>query len=109
METQQAQARGHSEVSLMEGGAILKTVEKDHEAMVEVPKDAYAKVGIRREFTKNLGNYQSLKGGVWIEMPSGLSPSEIKNTYDSVGTMVSTLSAVELKDALEWADEVGLN
>lgn len=109
METQQVIARGHSEVSLVAGKDILKTVEKDHEAVVEVPKDAFAKVGVRREFTKNLGNYQSIKGGVWIEMPSGLSPSEIKNTYDSIGLMVSNLSAVELKDAIEWSDEVGLN
>jgi hypothetical protein len=76
---------------------------------IKVNKDAYAKIGVSREFTKNLGNYQSVKGGVYIEIPCLPETDHIEKTYEEAATFASNMAAIELKDAEEWVVEVGLS
>lgn len=103
----QSCARGQIETSLLEAGEVVKTQSKEFEKEKVVPEQ-YSKIGVSREFTKNLGNYQSVKGGVWVEVPCGVSKDELREAYLEAGTMIANYAAEELQDAIEWSREVGL-
>ena len=101
---------GQSEVTLKDGKTELKTVTKEISKSISLdPTKPHAKIGVSRGFTKNLGNFQSIKGEVWVELPMNIDPADVEGSVKAnaleVGTYISHLTMDELQDAIEWSRE----
>jgi len=104
----------HTPLKMVKGHVAVGTVEKQYssggtesisEKVAEVVSEqATCNVGVSMAFTKNLGNYESLKVSVSLFMPCIPTPEEIEDTYEEVkGWVDGKISAIQS----EVSEQVG--
>lgn len=75
---------------------------RNFQESLEHPNPAY--VGVNQNFTRNMGDYNSIKIGVHVSMPCAPDEDSIRETYEKVSTLVSDFLDEEYEAAVGSGD-----
>jgi hypothetical protein len=102
-------SRSRSVIRQYKEGAVI-TREEAGEDMIEVtvpPKDVpLAEVGVSSSMTLNMGNYESVKVGISISLPTVLP--ELEEAYKAAKNLVDSKLNAEVNDIREYRKKRGV-
>lgn len=79
--------------------ATTTSPSREIEEKVELANPAY--VSVNGGLTKNMGDYNSVKIGVSVSLPSGTSDEELRETYQRASALVDEFMDGEYRAAIE--------
>lgn len=82
----------------------VEEVQQEPVGPVLMKVDPMANIGLSLSMTKNLGNFNNVKYGVTLHMPSGTSPEELEETFQRVEAWVDGKMQKITEELLEGED-----